>query len=169
MGQGAARTAAELIVCVARTDTFRRNARRLLALMSAHAAPSRSTLQYYEKLVPILYTTGPFSVLAPIKWLLLNAVGLFRPIVRGPVGQGGRLVWAIKSASLACENLMLALRATGYDSCPMEGFDERRVKRLLRLGRGAHVVMVIGAGRRAKGGVYGPQFRLPLEEFVFEH
>jgi len=48
---------------------------------------------------------------------------------------------------------MLALRAAGYDSCAMEGFDEPRVKRLLKLPRAARVVMVIAAGRRAEGGV----------------
>ena len=30
--------------------------------------------------------------------------------------------------ALACENLMLALRAYGYDSCPMEGMDSKRIK-----------------------------------------
>ena len=30
-----------------------------------------------------------------------------------------------KSTALACQNFMLALVAEGFDSCPMEGFDER--------------------------------------------
>ena len=34
-------------------------------------------------------------------------------------------VWAHKSTALACENLMLSLRAYGYDSCPMEGMDSK--------------------------------------------
>lgn len=89
-------------------------------------------------------------------------------MVRGPLGRAGLALWAVKSTALACENLMLAFRAFGYDTCPMEGFDEKRVKRLLHLERDAHVVMVIGAGRRSPGGIYGPRIRLDTQGFFFE-
>ena len=75
-------------------------------------------------------------------------------------------IWAVKTTALACENLMLALRAAGYDSCPMEGFDERRIRKLLDLPKDAVVVMVIGAGKRAPGGVYGPRIRFERERFI---
>lgn len=58
---------------------------------------------------------------------------------------------------------MLALRAAGYASCAMEGFDEPRVKRLLRLPRAARVVMVLAVGREA------PNSRLPLWRFDRDH
>jgi nitroreductase len=48
----------------------------------------------------------------------------------------------------------------------MEGFDHARAKKLLSLPCGASVAMIIGIGRRAEGGVYGPQFRGPREAFV---
>ena len=44
--------------------------------------------------------------------------------------------------------------------------DEARVLKILGLGRGAVVTMVIGAGRRREGGIYGPRIRLPRERFV---
>ena len=47
----------------------------------------------------------------------------------------------------------------------MEGFDEPRVKRLLRLPRAAEVVMVIAAGRGAAGGVI-PQIRFAREHYI---
>ena len=53
------------------------------------------------------------------------------------------------------QEAMLALTAAGYDSCPLEGFDEPRVKRLFALPREARVVMVIAAGRR------GPHALIP--------
>jgi nitroreductase len=76
------------------------------------------------------------------------------------------VTWAVKSSALACENLMLAFRAAGYDSCAMEGMDEVRVRRALGLGSDAIVTMVIGAGRRRPGGIYGPRIRLPRERFI---
>lgn len=42
---------------------------------------------------------------------------------QGPFGLFG----ATNPTALAAENLILALRAHSYDSCPMEGFNERRV------------------------------------------
>jgi nitroreductase len=73
-----------------------------------------------------------------------------------------------KSAALAAENFMLAVVAQGYACCPMEGYDEVRVKKLLGLGRGSHVVMAIGLGAPAADGLYGPQIRFDKKLFVFE-
>lgn len=168
LGQPAATTAQELIVCVARTDTWRRNAKWMAKVLKEKATATKSTIAYYEKLVPFVYSVGPFGILAPIKWLLFNITGIFRPMVRDPLGKSGLEKWAIKSTSLLCQNLMLSFRALNFDSCPMEGFDEVRIKKLLRLPRGAHVVMVVSAGKRAKGGVYGPQVRLDPKHFIFE-
>ena len=75
---------------------------------------------------------------------------------------------AHKSTALACENLMLSLRAFGYDSCPMEGIDSRRIKTLLGLKKPAEISMVISAGKRAENGVYGKQFRFNNKYFIHE-
>mgnify|MGYP001407271027 FL=1 len=75
-------------------------------------------------------------------------------------------VWAHKTTALACENLMLALRAYGYDSCPMEGMDSKRIRKMLNLPRSAEVSMVISAGKRADNGVYGKRFRLDSDNFI---
>lgn len=168
LGQAAARTAAELIVCVARTGTWRRNTRLVAEQLQREGLPTPTTLAYYQKLVYLVYQTGPFSILAPFKFLTMTVLGWFRPMVRGPLTQKDRAIWAIKTCALACENLMLAFRAYGYDSCPMEGFDDVRVRRLLKLPRDAHIVMVIAAGKRIPGGVYGPKLRLPRTYFIFE-
>jgi nitroreductase len=128
-----------------------------------------SVLIYYEKLVHLAYSQGPFSILMPLKKLLFWGVGLFNPTLRGPASHADMRVWAHKTTALACENLMLAFRAAGYDSCPMEGFDEVRVRKLLKLPRGAEVCMVVGAGKRAENGIYGPQIRFSRDQFVKQH
>ena len=35
---------------------------------------------------------------------------------------------AVKSTALAAQNLMLAFQSHGYATCPMEGFDEVRLR-----------------------------------------
>ena len=166
--QPAARTAPVLIVAVARTKTWRKNAKEMVQILEDQKAPS-SAVNYYKKLVPAAYgLMGPFGILSPMKWLVLNIMGLFGVMARDPVSPWGLKVWAHKTVALACENLMLAFRASGYDTCPMEGFDEVRIKRLLELPRDAHVTMVISAGLRAPGGVYGARVRFPDDRFLFE-
>lgn len=123
-------------------------------------------LLYYGKLVPFVYTVGWFNILTPFKWIFNTVVGFFKVVPRSPISSFGIRTWAVKSCALACENLMLAFRAHGYDTCPMEGFDEVRVKKLLNLSRQSDVVMIISAGKRAPGGIYGPRMRFAREQFI---
>ena len=63
---------------------------------------------------------------------------------------------------------MLAMVEAGYDTCPMEGIDSLRIKRLLGLPYGAEVNMVISCGIGTEGGSLRPRFRIPSEETYFE-
>ena len=72
---------------------------------------------------------------------------------------------AICSCGIAAQTLMLAAKATGYDSCPMDGFDFPAVAQLVRLPADHIVVMLVAIGRatqaaRPRGG------QLPLDEVV---
>lgn len=166
LNQPAARTSSTLIVCVARPDKWPLGQKINLDYFETQPAPPKSVMAYYQKLVPFVYGNGPFHILGPFKSLIAHILGHFRVIPRGPFGKAANILWASKTTSLACENLMLAFRAAGYDTCPMEGFDEVRVKKLLRLPSSCAVTMVISAGKRAKGGVYGPRIRGAKELFV---
>ena len=169
LGQPAAATAQELIVCVARLDTWKRNSKMILAhLESDEANLPEAKLHYHRKIVPLAYGQGPFYIFGPLKKLLIAVLGLFRIVPRGPASKADMRVWAHKTTALACENLMLSFRAFGFDSCPMEGMDERRVQKLLGLPRSAEVCMVISAGKRAKYGIYDQQFRMDPSLFIFE-
>ena len=174
LSQKAASTAAELVVCVARRDKWKSAARELMRMFdeadrtTPYKTPPIVRL-YYGKLVYFTYQQGWFGLFGWIKKLIFFSIGLFRPITRRPSSIADMRVWATKTTALGCENLMLALRAHGFDSCPMEGIDESRIKRLLGLPCRAEVVMVIGAGKRAVHGVYAPQMRFDEKMHVVEH
>jgi len=55
-----------------------------------------------------------------------------------------------------------------YTTCPMEGFDEVRVKKILGLAQAATVVMVISVGKEDPAGIYGERLRLDPKLFGFE-
>ena len=169
LGQPAAATAQELVVCVARLDTWKRNSKLILQHLTANESEApQSKLHYHRRIVPLAYGHGPFYILGPLKKLAIALLGLTRIVPRGPAGKSDMRVWAHKSTALACENLMLSLRAYGFDSCPMEGIDERRIQKLLDLPRSAEVCMVISAGKRAKNGIYDKQFRIAPSMVLFE-
>lgn len=158
--QGTARTANHLIVAVSRIDTWERNRDLIVQQMQATEPLSKDLHNYYYKIIPSLYRQDPFGLFALGRFLIFNIVGLFKPIVRRPISKKDLFEIVTKTTALACQNFMLAITAQGYGSCPMEGFDENRIKKILNLNSNARVVMVIGVGEPAPGGIFGPQFRV---------
>lgn len=166
MSQQAAKTAPVLIVCLAKPNAWKSTRMQMLEVLKKEANSPKMAFDYYGKLVPLVYRTGPFNIFGFLKWIAFSLIGIWKVVPRGPFSYSQLKEWSVKSCALACENIMLAFRAAGYDSCPMEGFDEKRVKKILDLKCGEHVVMIISAGKRAKGGVYGPQIRFDRSQFV---
>ncbi|MBK9294857.1 MAG: nitroreductase family protein [Oligoflexia bacterium] len=168
LSQPAATTAQHLVVAVSRVDTWKRNCKMMVELLSKNPKTPKSALDYYQKIVPLVYATGPFNLLGLIKKIIIFWGGFFRPTPRGPSFKHEVFEVVTKTTALACENLMLAVVAQGYSCCPMEGFDEKLVKKLLKLNCNSHVVMVIGIGEGDSSGIYGPQIRFDKKYFVFE-
>lgn len=166
MSQLAAKTAQELIVCVARTDRIDAFSKQMLREWPMPDIPM--VVRRYYQLIPYAYKPGPLNSFALVKKAAFTVGGLIGPVPRGPYTASEVKLWAAKSTALACENLVLALRAHGYDSCMMEGYDEVRVSKLLGLASGAFPIMVIGAGERADDGVFWPQLRFDRALFVRE-
>jgi|TARA_B110000116_G_C16774843_1_gene555209 nitroreductase len=169
LSQPAASTAKELFVFVSRPDMWKRNNQWMIDEFDRRGNMPEKAYQYFRNITKMVYTTGVFGIAAPFKWLFFNIRGIFQPTPREPIGRWGMKIWGHKSTSLACAHFMLAMRAHGFDTCPMEGFDSRRVKRLLGLPRRAQITMVISAGKRAKGGIYGDRFRFDQEKVVIRH
>jgi nitroreductase len=166
MGQLAAKTAAELIVCTARTDRVYEFAHKMQDEWPMPTMPTM--MRRYYQLIPFNYTPGPLNALGLLRKAAVTLAGLFTPLPRGPYTRAQVKLWAAKSAALACENLVLAFRAHGFDTCMMEGFDEARVVKLLGLGTGEFPIMVVAAGERADDGVFWPRIRFDRKLFVFE-
>jgi nitroreductase len=166
--QSAAATAAELLVFVARTDTWKRNRALILEELEKRGNIPKQQLDYYTKLVPLFYSHGFLNVIGILKQILFSIMGLFRPVPRGPFSKARTRAVLSKTVALACQNFMLAITAQGYSSLPMEGFDEVRVKKILGLGGESSVVMMISVGRENPEGIYGPRLRLDPKLFLFE-
>ena len=165
LNQLAAKTAAELIVCVARTDRNMEMAKRNLNEFPFPKIP-KAVKQYYT-FIPYNYMTGIFNTLGNFKKVTFKiARVLDQQLPVTAFNPSDAKLWATKTTALACENFVLALRAYGFDSCMMEGFDEPLVKKILNLNHEQYPVMVIAAGERAKDGVFFPQYRFNRNLFI---
>lgn len=167
LNQSAARTCSDLIVCVASPKSWKISQPELIKYTEEIVAPS-AVVNYYKKLVPMMYQWGPLNSWGLLKKILFTCLGIFKPVPRSPGFRSEVQEVAIKSSALACENFVLSLTNQGFASCMMEGFDEARVKKLLKLNCSDRVVMVIAAGEEAQDGTWGPRFRIKLSQVVHE-
>ena len=121
---------------------------------------------YYGKVMPFLYVRF-FGIIGFIRKFLVNIVGVFRPIVY-QVSENDMRVVVHKTCALAAQTFMLSMANINYDTCPMEGFDSKHVKRILNLPHGAEINMVVSCGIRNENGVWGDRMRIPFKEVYFQ-
>jgi len=75
---------------------------------------------------------------------------------------------AMRSCGIAAQTLMLAARAMGYDSCPMDGFDFEAVGKLINLPADHVVAMFVAIGKATKE-AWPRGGQLPMSEVVIEN
>jgi nitroreductase len=169
LGQKPAETASALIVAVADLGSLSATARGQLEWMRRSNFPEEKIRDYARNTMigRILFMPGPFGMFAAIKRALFWSLNLWRVLGTPPLSRPELFKWATKSTSLACQNLMIAAEALGMNTCPMEGFDGRRLSRYLGLsGRHQEIVMVIAIGKKSPAYSESPQWRRPLDATV---
>ena len=173
--QPAAKTANQFVIIVTRKDLWKsRRDFNLNFILNKFKdlddkksiRKKKNAINYYKLLIPALY--GNFlRITGFLKYINVSIIGFFRPMYREVTSSDLRVV-VHKSAALAAQNFMLSMSSSGYDTCPMEGFDSVRVKKILNLPSSAEINMIIGCGIRSEKGVYSEQFRVPFKEVYFE-
>lgn len=169
MGQTAAATAAALVVAVADLGSLESTSEQQLEWMRASGFPADKLRDYSRtaKIGRILFAPGPFGFFGAFKWLLFRLLHFWKIIGMPPLSRKDQFKWATKSTSLACQNLMIAAQALGWNTCPMEGFDSLRLCKFLRLSpRVQEIVMVIAIGKKSSAHRDQPQWRRPQESTV---
>jgi len=177
LSQSAVTTAPQVVVFVTRQDLHRKRAKQVIELtrnnIKRNSPPEKQQKRikiqelYYGKVMPFLYSRF-FGLLGIFRKVLTSSISLFRPMTTFVSESDVRAV-AHKSCALAAQTFMIAMAAEGYDTCPLEGFDGRRVKKMLNLPLGAEVNMVIPCGiRNGNEGIWGDRLRIPFDE-VYKH
>jgi nitroreductase len=174
--QEAATTAQQMVVFVTRQDLYRKRAKKVLELETQnvlknspkekHDRRIKKWKMYYGKVMPFLYANF-LGLLGIVRKVIVSIVGLF---IATPyqVSEGDMRVVVHKTCALAAQTFMLAMANENYDTCPMEGFDSRKVKSILKLPLGAEVNMIVSCGIRDERGVWGDRMRIPFNEVYRE-
>ena len=172
LNQQAATTAQQMVVFVTRQDLYRKRAKEVLALETQNVLKNtpkekqekriKKWQLYYGKVMPFLYFRF-LGIMGIVRKFFVNIIGIFRPIFY-QVSENDTRVVVHKTCALAAQTFMLAMANESYDTCPMEGFDSRRVKSILKLPLGAEINMIISCGIRDEHGVWGDRMRVPFSE-----
>lgn len=107
---------------------------------------------YFCKVIPFLYTLF-LGILALIQKLIVNIIRLFRAITFKVTENAVRVI-VHKTFALATQMFILAMENEQYDTCTMEGFYSKIVKKTLNLPLEAEIIMVISFGIREEQGVW---------------
>jgi len=172
LNQESATTAQQMVVFVTRQDFYRKRAKKMFELETQNVLKNspeakcekriNSWKMYYEYVMPILYSRF-FGILGIVRKIIMNIIGIFRTITY-QVSENDMRVVVHKTCALAAQTFMLAMANERYDTCPMEGFDSRKVKSILKLPLGAEINMVISCGIRDEKGVWGERKRIAFND-----
>jgi nitroreductase len=172
LNQESATTAQQMVVFVTRQDLYRKRAKTMMELETQNVLKNspkekqekriKSWEMYYGYVMPILYTRL-LGILGIFRKISVNIVGIFRTITY-QVSESDMRVVVHKTCALAAQTFMLAMSNESYDTCPMEGFDSRKVKNILKLPLGTEINMIISCGIRDEKGVWGDRMRISFNE-----
>lgn len=173
LDQNATKTAKQIVVFITRRDFHRKRSKAILEFekenIARYSPPEKQERRwkdrqiYYNRLMPFMYSRF-LRLLGFFRKILASSISLFRPMVTS-VSESDMRVVVHKTCGLAAQTFMMAMAEIGYDTCPLEGFDSRRVQKLLKLPCSAEINMVIPCGiRKGTRGIWGERFRVPFEE-----
>ncbi len=146
-------------VVVFATDT---HVARNFESTAAHALDlghwSESYVKYLRRIVNAVFGREFFGIGNFIRWAGTRSLSFFRPMPMVPFGDAGFAGYGWKQSSLAAQTFMLAASAHGLDTCPMEGIDERWVRKAVGLPGNYTIPMIIPIGFAPEPAKLSPRF-----------
>jgi nitroreductase len=167
--QRAARSASTLLVFVAGSRFALETVCKFHAYVESTGELSVKSRRYHlreTKTRRKFLRISPSVLWSPLHFLLTTVFPSFALL---PVGPNGVRQWAARSASFAAQTILLAASARGLDTCPIEGFDPRKLGRILGIKRGDVIALVVALGRRRPDALIEPRWRRSFEAAVQVH
>ncbi len=119
---------------------------------------SESYANYLRRIIKAVFGREFFGVGNFFRWAGMRSMSFFRPMPMVPLGDIGFAGYGWKQTALAAQNFMLAASAHGLDTCPMEGLDERWVRKAVGLPGHFSVPLIVPVGRTPEPSKLSPRF-----------
>ena len=170
LNQSAAKTAKYLVFFITRQGLWKQRADANYQFVKKSIEDQTSkrgkqALSYYSKLMPLVYRQDPFGFWTLVRKAICGFSSISKPFYRMG-GKADQRIMVHKSIALAAQTFMLSIAEQDFDSCPMEGFDRKRLKKYLQLPKDAEISMIISVGKGLKEGIYGERFRIDNSEVI---
>lgn len=118
--------------------------------------------EFYQKFVDMSFSTKPMGCGWISKAFLAPIFRFFTPIPELPAVH--KRCWLDRHVGLSAMMFMLAAESAGLASCPISAFDERRLKRILKIPRRFIAPLIVAVGYPTQRPP--SKSRLPLEEII---
>ena len=162
MNQSQIIEAGAVVVFTGDKNAAENNLEKILEQDIKAGAISKDYENLLRKNVPLSFSRKPFGLGWLWKFLAEVIVGKFIPI---PDLQAvHKKYWLAKQVSISAMNFMLAAHTSGLATCPMEGFSERAVRKVLNIPKSHAVILVVPVGYADSSNK--AKTRLPLKELV---
>lgn len=155
-----------VVAFVADPNSWKENYNDVLELGRKSGAMPDKLIRMYRKNVNLMFRTGPFGLFGLIKKLGTPLVRVFRSTPRALTSFKDARHYVCSQTMLAAATFMIAARSVGLDTSPMEGFDERRVKKILKIPPAMSVPIIVALGYSNDAEESPRSVRIPLTEKV---
>lgn len=160
MNQAQVEESPAVVVFTGDRNVHKTHFERMVAQEREAGAINESYEKLLRRVVPLAFGRGPLGLQRAVKAALGPVLGFLAPVPEFPAVH--MRTWVNRQVMLPAMVFMLAAHAAGLSSVPMEGFDGRRVRRVLGIPRSQIVTVVVPVGYAKEGQLV--KTRLPIEE-----
>ena len=150
------------VVFVADPDAWRSTYPRVLKNSIAAGTISEKYADFSRRNVSMLFRTGPVGLFGLMKKITIPLRRFKQPTPQLITSKADADAYVRSHTMLAAATFMIAASGAGLSTCPIEGFDEYRLKRLLAVPKHMSVPMIICVGYAIDGDEQIRSYRLPL-------
>jgi nitroreductase len=154
------------VVFVADPRAWKKSYKEVLKLALDSGSLSKERAKRYRKSVNLLFYTGPFGILGFFKNIAVTLRRFKRPTPNVITSKSEAGNYVVSQTMLAASTFMIAAKAAGLDTSPMEGFDEFRIKKLLSIPSYMRVPVVIALGYAIDVEETPQSIRIPVEKKI---
>lgn len=152
------------VVFVADPDGWKKYYPKVLDASRRIGSMTEERIERYRRSVDLFFSTGPFGLFGCVKNLIVTMRRFRKPTPHVSTSRHDAGQYVCLQTMLAASTFMIAAKAVGLDTSPMEGFDEYRLKKLLSIPSSMRVPLIVALGYGIEVDEGVQSVRLPIEE-----